>query len=153
MPTFRPAIKADDGYLKKVVKYIPAEIIAAYTFCIGLITNNQVDLVNCSGRIKMFPWILYILLLFTPIYMYLSVIDNPAIIDPIKKKRQAIFHAAVSMIAYLTWVFALGDLPMVCYLKQVFKNFTYDSIISSLIMVGFCLLVPLLERFIIGNKP
>jgi len=95
MPTFRPSINTDDGYFKKVVKYIPAEIIAAYTFAMGLITAK-----DCNGEyVSIFPWIFFILLLFTPIYMYISVIDNPAIIDPIKKKKQAIFHAVIALIA------------------------------------------------------
>ncbi len=143
MSTFRPAIKTDDGYFKKVVKYIPAEIIAGYTFAIGLITAK-----DCLGEyIHVFPWIFYILLLVTPIYMYLSVIDNPDIPDPIKKKKLAIFHAAIACVAFALWVYALGDIPMICYLGES----SYKPVIGSLLLAAFSLLVPLLERLFIGK--
>lgn len=138
MPSFRPSINADDGYFKKVVKYIPAEIIAAYTFAIGIINAKA-----CNGEyVFLFPWVFYILLAFTPIYMYISVIDNPSIIDPIKKKKQALFHAIIACIAFALWVYALGDLPMVCYIGEL----AYKAVVGSLLLAAFSLLVPLLER-------
>ena len=150
MSTFRPAINPDDGYFKKIVKYIPAEIIAAYTFCIGLIISGSSTVSEkCDGNFKFFPLIFFGLLLFTPIYMYLSVIDNPTI-DPGLKKKQALFHSIVSVVAFITWVYALGDNPMICFLKNIFHH-TYNSILGSLVMVGFCLSVPVLERIIIGK--
>ena len=138
MPTFRPAVNTDDGYFKKVVKYIPAEIIAAYTFAMGLITAK-----TCvDENVSLFPWIFFILLIFTPIYMYISVIDNPAIIDPIKKKKQAIFHAVIALIAFALWAYALGDLPMICYIGES----AYKAVVGSLLLAAFSLIVPLLER-------
>ena len=138
MPTFRPSINTDDGYFKKVVKYIPAEIIAAYTFAMGLITAK-----DCNGEyVSIFPWIFFILLLFTPIYMYISVIDNPAIIDSIKKRKQAIFHAVIALIAFALWAYALGDIPMVCYIGES----AYKAVVGSLLLAAFSLIVPLLER-------
>lgn len=137
MATFRPSVNTDDGYFKKVVKYIPAEIIAAYTFAIGIITAK-----DCNGEyISLFPWIFFILLLFTPIYMYLSVIDNPGI-DPIKKKKHAIFHAVIASLAFVLWGYALGDIPMICYIGES----AYKAAVGSLLLAAFSLIVPLLER-------
>ena len=137
MPTLRPAVSNDDGYLKKVVKYIPAEIIAAYTFCIGLISST-----DCTRPHSLMPWIFFGLLVLTPVYMYLSVFDNPSIVDPIIKKKQAIFHAAIATIAYVIWSYALADQPLICYFHQI----AFDSIIGSLMLVAFSMIVPLLER-------
>lgn len=142
MSTIRPAVTKDDGYFKKVIKYIPAEIIAAYTFAVGLITAK-----DCNGaNISIFPWVFLILLLITPIYMYLAVVDNPDIPDPIKKKL-AVFHAFISAVALCLWVYALGDTPMICYISPK----AYNSVLGSLLLAGFSLITPLLERIIIGK--
>ena len=71
MATFRPSVNQDDGYFNKDVKYIPAEIIGGYTFCIGLISSDT------TNNFHLFPWILFGLLIFTPVYMYLSVEAQP----------------------------------------------------------------------------
>lgn len=142
MPTIRPAITKDDGYFKKVIKYIPAEVIAAYTFAIGLITAK-----DCTGDyIPIFPWVFYLLLFLTPVYMYLAVLDNPDIPNPIKKKL-ALFHAIISAIAFCLWAYALGDLPMVCYIGAN----QYNAVIGSLLLAAFSLITPLLERLFIGK--
>jgi uncharacterized membrane protein len=139
MPTFRPSVNQDDGYFKKVVKYIPAEIIGAYTFCIGLISSKDGD------NIHLFPWILFGLLIFTPIYMYLSVFENPNN-NPAIKKKLALFHAIIASVAYIIWAYALGDTSMIDFFKEKFGTDWYNSIAGSLALVAFSMVVPLLER-------
>jgi hypothetical protein len=142
MPTFRPAVNKDDGYFKKVVKYIPAEVIAAYTFCIGLISTT-----DCAQKTPLMPWIFFGLLILTPVYMYISVIDNPTIIDPVNKKKQAIFHSIIALLAYMVWTYALADIPLICY----FDKIVFNTITGSLILVAFSMIVPLLERLFLGK--
>jgi uncharacterized membrane protein len=145
MATFRPSVNQDDGYFKKVVKYIPAEIIGAYTFCIGLISSNT------TTNSYLFPWILFGLLIFTPVYMYLSVVDNPNN-NPISKKRLALFHSIIASFAFLIWVYALGDKSMVDYFNEKFRKDWYNAIAGSLTLVAFSMIVPLIERLFIGRQ-
>ena len=114
MPTFRPAVNPDDGNFEKIVKYIPAEIIAAYTAGIGAISAIK----DCDQVKPYIAGIFFFLLILTPIYMYIAVIDNPSIPDKEERKKQAIFHAIVSLLAYLVWTYALADEPLKCYLKK-----------------------------------
>jgi fucose 4-O-acetylase-like acetyltransferase len=144
MATFRPSVNQDDGYFKKVVKYIPAEIIGAYTFCIGLVSSDT------TANFHLFPWILFGLLVFTPVYMYLSVVDNPNN-DPLNKRKLALFHSAIASIAFLIWIYALGDKPMIEYSKELFGKDWYNAITGSLILVAFSMIAPLLERLFIGR--
>ena len=95
-----------DDYKDRLVKYIPAESVALYTFAdkfliayygidaAGNATKNPVD-----GVLTFFNWFLLVLgLVGTPIYLYRQRKDR----QPWK------LHAALSTVAFVFWSYTLG---------------------------------------------
>ena len=148
MATLRPSIKTDDDYLKKVIKYIPVEIIAAYTSLIALISPGSQSISDCTD-VNLFKIILIMVLVLTPVYMYLAVKDNPDLPEPIRKKH-AIFQSIVSIPAILIWIFVQAHPLMICFYEDLFK-IKYDQRVFGIVLVGFTLSVPLLEKIIFRN--
>ncbi|MGH2643748.1 MAG: hypothetical protein ACRDE2_07370 [Chitinophagaceae bacterium] len=155
MATFRPAIKEDDNYVQKVIKYIPIEIVAGYTALTGYLTVGTYTEIPPSYKIY-YTILLVILIVITPIWTYYAVIDGPAESEEGKKKR-VIFHAVIATIAFIIWVYAGGNVLLKAVLCDC--NSTncpdcawYSPVLGSILLVLFTLLTPLFERIILGTR-
>ncbi len=88
-----PAISRADNFTDRLLKYIPAEIVAVYIFVQGLILGAQTP----SDGYKTLFWIVFIVFaILTPFYLWRLL--------KVKKATQLI----ISLIAFIVWVFALG---------------------------------------------
>ena len=97
-PDTKPA--PPDGYLDRLLKYIPAEIVALYLGAINVVPQNNP---HHEGAL----WIIAILTtLCTPVYMYLNTREpgKPTLWSQI----------VISTIAFPIWVFAIGG-PFALY--------------------------------------
>jgi hypothetical protein len=153
MATFRPAVKTDDGYIQKIIKYIPAEIIAGYTALVGYL---NIDSTTSIPTYKTYYLILLVaLFVITPVWTYYAVYDDAS--TQANKTTRAIFQATIAAIAFLIWVYAVGN-PL---LKALLCGCTtiickdcpqYSPVLGSIILVLFTILTPLLDRIILGKK-
>ena len=175
MPTFRPAVKDEDNFLSKIVKYIPAEIIAVYTAIAGVL-KPAANAGPVELDVQRYFYVLVFLIVVTPVWTYIAVIGNDqVVVEPPSRKKRAIFHAAIATAAIIIWVYAIGDilfksLLCKCYFvpgttpadqAEHFKAFneclngcaTYDSKLGAIVLILFTgILVPLLE-WIFLKKP
>jgi hypothetical protein len=89
----------EDGYLEKIIKYIPAEVVAAYLSLSGsLVSLPLQDKHKASGL-----WILSgIMLVSTPFYWLLS--SRTKRLTTISR----IYQVSFAMVAFAIWVLALG---------------------------------------------
>ncbi len=154
MATFRPAVNEDDGYVQKIIKYIPAEIVAGYTALVGYLSvdiNTQIP----SNYKTYYLILLVTLIIITPIWTFFGVIDNK---PDETNKRRAYFHGGIAFFAFIIWVYALGN-PI---LKAILCNCegaapckecsAYSTVLGSIILVLFTILTPLIERIILGTR-
>lgn len=81
-----------DEYFDRLLKYIPAEVVACYIFVIGFIQK----LTNPED-VKIFSWVVFI------VFCFLAVLYLWRILK-VKKIQQL----AICLIAFVVWVFALG---------------------------------------------
>jgi hypothetical protein len=118
--------KPEDTYLAKVVKYIPAEIVAAYVAASGAIESARATI-----PFRTIQWITAVVLfLLTPAYILVFAKD-PKLPPPV-------YQAVAGAIAFACWVFALSNGP--------FSTFGwYVPLYGTLILILFTLLVPLGE--------
>lgn len=125
--------KKEDTYFAKIIKYIPAEIVAGYTALRGIYLTESTDpivlLINDENK-GGFALIFYGCLILTPLYKYYALKDP--------KLPTAWFQIIISTLAFAVWVFALGD-----YFKLIFD---YDPKTGSVILIFFTLIIPLLEK-------
>ena len=155
MATFRPAVKDDDGYIQKIIKYIPAEIVTGYTALVGYLS------VGANTEIPHYYKTYYLILLcilivITPVWTFFAVLDTETT-EPTKQKKRAYFHAFIATVAFAIWVYAVGNV----LLKAVLCNCTntgcadcgyYSPVLGSIILVLFTIMTPLIERIILGVK-
>lgn len=95
-----------DVYKDRLVKYIPAESVALYTFTDKLLVAYYgVDATGIATRapadsaLTIISWVLFLLgLVGTPIYLYRQRLAN----QPWK------LHATISTFAFCCWVYTLG---------------------------------------------
>lgn len=128
--------RRDDTYFEKIVKYIPADILAAYMTFSGIIAddpNNPVWL----------HWICFIALtILTPLYAIFRPSDPPPILY---KANKTYFCAIASTISFAVWCFALGG-PFAA-------TFTwYRPIFGSLLLILSTLLLPILEKVLLRQS-
>jgi hypothetical protein len=113
-------LKKDD-YLAKLLKYIPAETIAVYTFIDGVIKS-------LSQAIP--AWILWVvfgvILVLTPVYLYRN--------QGVRKRTQL----GLSALAFAVWVFSLGG-PFVTI--SGYKGY-YGAIFMPLFTFAIALINP-----------
>jgi len=120
-----------DPYLAKVVKYIPAEIVAAYVAASRALeaTRDQV----AYGTLL---WVVAgALLVLTPVWM-LYATREPG-------RPPATFQAAAATVAFACWVFALGG---------PFESIAwYRPVYGTLVLVFATLVIPLVEKIRASN--
>lgn len=177
MATLRPAVKGDDSPISKIIKYIPAEIIAVYTAIAGVLkpaaNSGPLDI-----DVQRYFYVVLFLIVITPIWTYIAVISTKDVVaEPPTKKQRAFFHASIATIAFVIWVYALGDILFRSWLccpnchfelnsdpkiqAEILKVFNdclnsclaYDSRLGAIVLIIFTIIfVPLLEYFFL-KKP
>lgn len=155
MATIRPIINEEDGYIQRVIKYIPAEIVAGYMALGGYLAvepNAEIPAFYKGYYISL----LAILTIITPVWTYFAVIDSEAI-NKVVQRKKAIFHALIALLAFEIWVYAIGN----DILKAIICSCTnagcqncalYSPVLASIILVLFTIATPLLERIVLGTK-
>jgi hypothetical protein len=105
LPTKSLAGVPGDDYKDRLVKYIPAESVALYTFTDKLVTAyygiNELGVptkVPADMLFSTIPWVLIILgVIGTPIYLYRSRLPG----------QVWVMHAIISTIAFVLWAYTL----------------------------------------------
>ena len=110
-----------DDYATRLLKYIPAEIVAAF-LVISAMLNEAEDLA------EVVPWIVFgVLLVMTPLYLWRVTRE--------KEKPLAMSHLVVGTIAFAIWVFALGG---------PFADLSwYQTIYGSVLLIVYTLSIPI----------
>ncbi len=152
MTTFRPAVSQDDGYVQKVIKYIPAEIVAGYTALAGYLSLDAN--MPIPGHYKTYYLILLgILVAITPVWTYFAVLDNA---NTGGNTRRSVFHAVIATISFLIWVYAVGN-PLLkavmceCSSTNCSNCGLYNPVLGAILLVLFTILTPLIERITLGT--
>jgi len=112
-----------DTYFDRVVKYIPADIIAAWTTATGLIAV-------AAGLSRNVLWIVFFVLLVLTPFWIMKTTDKP-------NQPHAKTQIAIGTIAFAVWVFALGG-P---FAQLGF----YKPVYGSLILIFYTLVVALIQ--------
>ncbi|PSB02775.1 hypothetical protein [Merismopedia glauca] len=111
-----------DGYQDRLLKYIPADINAAWIALSGIVKSTTTIPQNAV------LWVLFvILLILTPIWIWIGTKES--------KKPVAKTQIVVSTVAFFIWVFALGE-PF----ATSFKDF-YQPVYGSLLLILYTLIV------------
>jgi len=116
-----------DTYLERIAKYIPGEILAAYIFLLGV--TAPAAPVN---RFWIVMGISLFCLLLTPLYLARMA----------KTGEPKALHLTIGTLAFPVWAYAIAGAQGAFALNGV--NL-YDSIVASVLLVGFSLLTGLFE--------
>src|SRR5688572_13360233 len=147
----RPRITQDDNYFSKIIKYIPAEIITAFTAISGALAVDS-NVVLQQSNIETYCNSVLVLIILTPIYMYYAVIDSQNSNNGDKKK--ALFHAGIATASFIIYVFAAGHRQMIAILydcvdpKEPCLN--YFPAYGAAILGLFTVITPIIERIVLG---
>lgn len=120
-----PALAAGapaDGYLDKLVKYVPAEIVAGYLAADGILRSS----LDTDAEVERWLWgCLVVGLILTPLYLWRVT------------KVAAAVQLVISTIMFGVWVFAIGG-PF---------EFTswYQPFIGGLLAILATLLAPIVD--------
>ena len=128
----QPTIK-QVSYLEKIVKYVPAPIIAAYVAAAGVIQedpNNPIWLI----------WAVFLSLqILTPLYIYYIPGEHNSTEHSIR------FHVLAGTLSFFVWVFALGEPWSVTFEW-------YRPVFGSLVLIITTLLLPILEKMLVRTE-
>ena len=94
-----------DDYSTRLLKYIPAEVVAVYVFVEGLIKQS-----SDTSSIQTLLWIVFVAtFILTPLYLWRV------------QKVQKWVQLVVSTIAFAVWVFSLGGpFAMLAWYKAIY---------------------------------
>ncbi|HJZ40548.1 MAG TPA: hypothetical protein VJ203_09300 [Bacteroidales bacterium] len=82
----------EDHYSDRLLKYIPAEAVVCYLFVLGIMGK-----LTDQAEIKIFQWSVFVVFcMLTALYLWRVL------------KVRKIMQLAISVIAFVVWVFALG---------------------------------------------
>jgi hypothetical protein len=128
-----PDSKVTDSYFEKLIKYIPADIVAGYVAITGIVSGHDQPLWLTWG-------VFGVLLALTPLYVVYRKTDPPGF------AWCKTFHWVTACIAFTAWVFALGG---------PFATFTwYQPYLGSVVLILTTLIIPVLEgQFIRTDSP
>lgn len=120
-----PETKATDSYFEKLLRYIPADLVAGYLAITGIMTGHS--------DLPWLPWgVFFVMLGLTPLYVCYLKTDPPGF------AACKTFHWVVSCIAFTSWSFALGG-PFA-------TTFTwYQPYLGSVVLILTTLIIPVLE--------
>ena len=119
-----PDSKTTDSYFEKLVKYIPADILAAYVAITGITASNDPPLWLTWG-------VFGVLLALTPLYVcYVKTAPKGFV-------SSKTFHWVTACLAFSAWVFALGG-PFATFVW-------YKPYLGSVVLILTTLIIPVLE--------
>jgi uncharacterized membrane protein len=128
-PSKKSADKDEDPYVAKVIKYIPAETIAAYQAMTGFVPEHAMS--------KVAPWFALFLLVMTPVWILVATKE--------KNERWAWYQAVVGVVAFLVWLFAI-DSPAAHQVVAVDGG--VPGYVRSLVLVGASMVFPVIEKIL-----
>jgi len=113
-----------DGYFDKLIKYIPTEIVGGWIAITGVIKSAS----NIPTNTIL--WILLVIFtVLTAVYILKQTFEP--------KKPLAIKQTSISTIAFIVWVFALGE---------PFESLSfYNPVYGSVLLILFNLTIPLVN--------
>lgn len=113
-----------DGYFDKLLKYIPTEIVGGWIAITGVIKSAS------NIPTNMILWILLVIFtVLTAVYILKQTFEP--------KKPLAIKQTSISTIAFIVWVFALGE---------PFESLSfYNPVYGSVLLILFNLTIPLVN--------
>jgi len=122
----------EDAYLTKVVKYIPAEVVAAY-----VAASRALEGATGQVPLETLLWVITaVLAALTPLWTLFAA-SEPG------KPRPA-FQAGAATAAFICWVFALGG---------PFEQLRwYRPVYGTLVLILATLVMPLAERAVLGPR-
>ena len=153
MTKLRSPIQNDDPYVKKLVSYIPGEVVAAYIAITGYLTYDIAN--EVPEYYKTFYLVVFFSLLIIGVFwMYYSVYDKKE--QTRGDKKRALFQAAVSFFAFPVWVYAIGNpilKSIICNIDTVVGNECglYSPELGAILLVLFTLTIPLIDRIVFGT--
>jgi len=120
-----PDSKNTDSYFEKLIKYIPADIVAAYVAIAGILQEN-------NNQPLWLTWGVFgTLLALTPLYVCFVKTAPAGFLS------SKCFHWVTSCLAFTVWVFALGG---------PFATLSfYHSYYGSVALILTTLIIPVLE--------
>lgn len=132
--------KPEDPYFNKVIKYIPTEIVAAYTVMRGFLLEGKESgniISYGDDNLYLYCVIFFGCLLLTPLYKYFSLksLNLPV----------PIYQIVISFFAFIVWVFAFGDWFEINWVY-------YNHKLASIVLVFFTLITPVFENIFIKNN-
>lgn len=127
-PAPGPVPTGSDQYLAKVIKYIPAPIVAAYAAATGMIAEDPIHVIYLSWAVFFVCWVM------APMYVWF--IPGEAQESKDCSKRFCVLAAIVS---FAVWAFALGG-PFALTFGW------YRPLYGSLALIFATLAMPLLEK-------
>lgn len=119
------------SYLEKIVKYVPAPIIAAYVAGTGIISEQPENPIWLYWAAFLSLWLL------TPLY----IIFLPG--EHTTEHNSKRFHVLAGTISFAVWAFALGEPFSVTFAW-------YRPVFGSLVLIITTLTLPILEQ--IANR-
>lgn len=120
-----PDSKNTDSYFEKLVRYIPADILAAYVAISGITESNNPPLWLTWG-------VFGVLLALTPLYVCLVKTQPAGFVS------SKFFHWVTACIAFTAWVFALGG-PFAATFSW------HEPYLGSVVLILTTLIIPVLE--------
>ncbi len=120
--------KPTDSYFEKLIKYIPADIVAAWLAIDGILKDQTTNPLWLVWSVFAFLTVL------TPLYVVYMKTDPPGF-GPTKT-----FHWMASTFAFVVFIFALGG-PFALTFDW------YRPLFGTVVLILTTLLLPLFERF------
>jgi len=129
-PRLRP-----DGYVQKIVKYVPSEIVAAYVALASYLQPVAADgkTIAATASDKPIWYVFWFLLVLSPIYIYFFTWEP--------NKPRPIYQTIVAPFAFVAWVIAIEG-PV----SSFFRVQTGIQGIGMIVLIAVFLLILLGER-------
>jgi hypothetical protein len=126
------ASTGEDAYITKVVKYIPAEVVAAY-----VAASRALEGAKDQVPLETLLWVVTLVLTaLTPLWILFAAAEHG-------KPRPA-FQAGAAAVAFVCWVFALGG--------PFGLQTWYRPVYGTLVLILATLVMPLVERAVLGPQ-
>lgn len=116
---------APDGYFDKIVKYIPADIVAAWV-AVGALVKGATDV-----PVNTVLWISFVVGLVLTAWWTWAQTNVPG-------KPPAVKQIVISTLAFAVWVFAIG---------APFDSLSwYRAIYASVLLIGYTLVIGRIDQ-------
>jgi len=129
-----PSSNVADSYFERLMRYIPADIVAGYVAIDGILKDG-------GNSPLWLTWSVFVsLLVLTPLYVCYIKTTPPGVVF------SKTFHWVASMLAFSAWVFALGG-PFAVTFDW------YRPVYGSVLLILTTLTLPVLESIFYGGNP